>query len=67
VAVFVETKKPGKKIKAGGLQAYWQLELRKLGFEAYECDTAAKARVIAMDAAVESRRRLRRAGALEED
>ena len=62
VVVFVETKQPGKKIKDGSLQAYWQLELRKLGFAACGCSTTAEARVIAMDAEVESRRRQRQAG-----
>lgn len=36
IIAFVELKRPGAKVKAGGLQEWWQQRLVELGFPCYE-------------------------------
>lgn len=57
VVAFVETKAPGKHIKAGGLQEFWGRELKRLGFEWSEISTTEDARRTAQYLGQISRRR----------
>mgnify|MGYP004600131977 FL=1 len=43
VIAFVELKRPGAKVKAGGLQEWWHDRLWEFGFPCYEISTAEKA------------------------
>lgn len=43
VIAFVELKRPGAKVKAGGLQEWWRDRLWEFGFPCYEISTAEKA------------------------
>ena len=47
VIAFVELKRPGAKVKAGGLQEWWRQRLWELGFQYYEISDAAPAKSIA--------------------
>lgn len=41
---FVELKRPGAKVKAGGLQEWWREKLASFGFSCYEISTAEQAK-----------------------
>lgn len=47
IIAFVEVKRPGAKIKAGGLQDWWQNQLATLGFRCYEVSTTEQAQHLA--------------------
>ena len=40
IIAFVELKRPGAKVKAGGLQEWWREKIQSLGFPCYEISTA---------------------------
>lgn len=44
IIAFVELKRPGAKIKAGGLQNWWRQRLTEFGFRCYEISTAEHAK-----------------------
>lgn len=44
VIAFVELKRPGAKVKAGGLQEWWREKLASFGFSCYEISTAEQAK-----------------------
>ena len=54
IIAFVELKRPGAKIKAGGLQEWWHNRLWALGFRYYEISTAEEARDAAANLSQES-------------
>ena len=54
IIAFVELKRPGAKIKAGGLQEWWHNRLWELGFRYYEISTAEEARDAATNLSQES-------------
>ena len=47
IVAFVELKAPGKSVAKGGLQAFWQQELHRLGCYAYIVSTPGEARSLA--------------------
>lgn len=47
VLAFVESKAPGRKVKADSLQAFWGKELQRLGFRWYVVSTTEEARRLA--------------------
>lgn len=44
IIAFVELKRPGAKVKAGGLQEWWRMKILSFGFPCYEISTAGDAR-----------------------
>lgn len=54
IIAFVELKRPGAKVKAGGLQEWWHNRLWALGFRYYEISTAEEARDAAANLSQES-------------
>ena len=40
IIAFVELKRPGAKVKAGGLQEWWRMKILSFGFPCYEISTA---------------------------
>lgn len=44
IIAFVELKRPGAKVKAGGLQEWWRQRLVELGFPCYEISTVEQAK-----------------------
>ena len=54
IIAFVELKRPGAKVKAGGLQEWWHNRLWELGFRYYEISTAEEARDAATNLSQES-------------
>jgi len=40
IIAFVELKRPGAKVKAGGLQEWWRMKIQSFGFPCYEISTA---------------------------
>lgn len=57
VIAFVELKRPGAKVKAGGLQEWWGKKLRELGFPAYEVSEKYQAVALAKRLGMGSRMR----------
>ena len=49
VIAFVELKRPGAKVKAGGLQEWWREKLAGLGFPCCEISTVEQAAQLAKD------------------
>lgn len=47
IIAFVELKRPGAKVKAGGLQEWWREKIQSLGFLCYEISDAEHAKNIA--------------------
>lgn len=47
IIAFVELKRPGAKVKAGGLQNWWAQVLRNFGFSYYEISTVEQAHGVA--------------------
>lgn len=54
VIAFVELKRPGAKVKAGGLQEWWQEKLAGLGFSCCEISTVEQAAQLASQLSTES-------------
>ena len=54
VIAFVELKRPGTKVKAGGLQEWWQEKLAGLGFSCCEISTVEQAAQLASQLSTES-------------
>lgn len=54
VIAFVELKRPGAKVKAGGLQEWWREKLAGLGFPCYEISTVEQATQLACQLSTES-------------
>lgn len=54
VIAFVELKRPGAKVKAGGLQEWWREKLAGLGFLCYEISTVEQAAQLACQLSAES-------------
>lgn len=54
VIAFVELKRPGAKVKAGGLQEWWREKLAGLGFLCYEISTVEQAAQLAYQLSAES-------------
>lgn len=54
VIAFVELKRPGAKVKAGGLQEWWQEKLAGLGFSCCEVSTVEQAAQLASQLSTES-------------
>ena len=46
IIAFVELKRPGAKVKAGGLQEWWREKIQSFGFRCYEVSTAEQAKSI---------------------
>lgn len=47
IIAFVELKRPGAKVKAGGLQEWWRTKILSFGFPCYEISTAGDAQHLA--------------------
>ena len=47
IIAFVELKRPGAKVKAGGLQEWWRMKILSFGFPCYEISTAGDAQHLA--------------------
>lgn len=54
VIAFVELKRPGAKVKAGGLQEWWREKLAGLGFSSCEISTVEQAAQLACQLSTES-------------
>lgn len=54
VIAFVELKRPGAKVKAGGLQEWWREKLAGLGFPCCEISTVEQAAQLAYQLSTES-------------
>lgn len=54
IIAFVEVKRPGAKIKTGGLQDWWRERLAHLGFDCHEISTAEQAKELAANLSWES-------------
>lgn len=54
VIAFVELKRPGAKVKAGGLQEWWRGKLAGLGFSCCEISTVEQAAQLACQLSTES-------------
>lgn len=54
VIAFVELKRPGAKVKAGGLQEWWREKLAGLGFPCCEISTVEQAARLASQLSTES-------------
>lgn len=54
VIAFVELKRPGAKVKAGGLQEWWREKLTGLGFSCCEISTVEQAAQLASQLSTES-------------
>ena len=46
IIAFVELKRPGAKVKAGGLQEWWREKIQSFGFRCSEVSTAEQAKSI---------------------
>ena len=44
IIAFVELKRPGAKVKAGGLQEWWREKIQSFGFQRYEISTVEQAK-----------------------
>lgn len=54
IIAFVELKRPGAKVKAGGLQEWWRQRLVELGFPCYEISTAKQVKQLVFHLSTES-------------
>lgn len=54
VIAFVELKRPGAKVKAGGLQEWWREKLASFGFSCYEISTAEQVQQLVFQLSTES-------------
>lgn len=57
IIAFVELKRPGAKVKAGGLQNWWRQRLAEFGFPCHEVNDKYQAQQLAADLSAESFRR----------
>lgn len=49
IIAFVELKRPGAKVKAGGLQEWWREKIQSFGFPCYEISDKYQAQTLAKD------------------
>lgn len=49
IIAFVELKRPGAKVKAGGLQEWWRKKIQSFGFSCYEISDKYQAATLAKD------------------
>lgn len=54
IIAFVELKRPGAKVKAGGLQEWWRQRLVELGFRCYEISTVKQIQQLVFQLSTES-------------
>nr|DAJ98259.1 MAG TPA: Nuclease [Caudoviricetes sp.] len=54
IIAFVELKRPGAKVKAGGLQNWWRQRLAEFGFPCYEISTAEQVKQLVFHLSTES-------------
>ena len=54
IIAFVELKRPGAKVKAGGLQEWWRQRLVKFGFPCYEISTVKQIQQLVFQLSTES-------------
>lgn len=54
IIAFVELKRPGAKVKAGGLQEWWREKIQSFGFPCYEISTVEQAAQLASQLNTES-------------
>lgn len=54
IIAFVELKRPGAKVKAGGLQEWWRQRLVELGFPCYEISTVKQIQQLVFQLSTES-------------
>jgi hypothetical protein len=57
IIAFVELKRPGAKVKAGGLQNWWRQRLAEFGFPCHEVNDKYQAQQLVADLSAESFRR----------
>lgn len=57
IIAFVELKRPGAKVKAGGLQEWWREKIQSFGFPCHEVNDKYQAQQLAADLSAESLRR----------
>ena len=54
IIAFVELKRPGAKVKAGGLQEWWRQRLVEFGFPCYEISTVKQIQQLVFQLSTES-------------
>ncbi len=54
IIAFVELKRPGVKVKAGGLQEWWRQRLVEFGFRCYEISTVKQVQQLVFQLSTES-------------
>lgn len=54
IIAFVELKRPGAKVKAGGLQEWWREKIQSFGFPCYEISTAEQVQQLVFQLSTES-------------
>ena len=54
IIAFVELKRPGAKVKAGGLQEWWRQRLVEFGFRCYEISTVKQVQQLVFQLSTES-------------
>ena len=54
IIAFVELKRPGAKVKAGGLQEWWRQRLAEFGFRCYEISTVKQIQQLVFQLSTES-------------
>ena len=54
IIAFVELKRPGAKVKAGGLQNWWRRRLAEVGFPCYEISTTEQVKQLVFHLSTES-------------
>ena len=54
IIAFVELKRPGAKVKAGGLQNWWRQRLAEFGFPCWEVSTAEQVKQLVFQLSTES-------------
>ena len=55
---FVELKRPGAKVKAGGLQEWWREKIQSFSFRCYEISTVEQAKSVVSTLSTESMERV---------
>lgn len=54
IIAFVELKRPGAKVKAGGLQEWWRMKILSFGFPCYEISTVKQIQQLVFQLSTES-------------
>lgn len=54
IIAFVELKRPGAKVKAGGLQEWWRMKILSFGFPCYEISTVKQVQQLVFQLSTES-------------